>query len=117
MKGYDLGPMKSLSWYQDFAGINFKQRTVQQSTLDNKPPRFRTQVYHKIFRYKITISSKQLKEDDYTFVAVIFEDENKTQLYRKDILPDQIKHWKGLKEIIIESEFMGQYPKNYSVAL
>ena len=115
MKGYDLGPMKSLSWYQDFAGINFKQRTVQQSTLDNKPPRFRTQVYHKIFRYKITISSKQLKEDDYTFVAVIFEDENKTQLYRKDILPEQIKHWKGLKEIIIESEFMGQYPKNYIV--
>ncbi len=56
-----------------------------------------------------------LKEDDYTFVAVIFEDENKTQLYRKDILPDQIKHWKGLKEIIIESEFMGQYPKNYIV--
>ena len=115
MKGYDLGPMKSLSWYQDFAGINFKQRTVQQSTLDNKPPMFRTEVYHKIFRYKITISSKQLKEDDYTFVAVIFEDENKTQLYRKDILPDQIKHWKGLKEIIIESEFMGQYPKNYIV--
>ena len=50
MKGYDLGPMKSLSWYQDFAGINFKQRTVQQSTLDNKPPMFRTEVYHKIFR-------------------------------------------------------------------
>ena len=42
MKGYDLGPNKSLSWYQDFAGINFKDRTVQQSTLDNKVPKMRS---------------------------------------------------------------------------
>jgi len=115
MKGYDLGPISSLSWYQMLNGINFKDRTVQQSTLDNKPPKIRAEVYHKLFRYKITLSPSQLTEDDYTFVAIIFEDKNKKQLYRKDILPDIIKHWNGLKEIMIESEFIGQYPTSYVV--
>tara|TARA_R100001460_G_scaffold36444_3_gene69963 strand:- start:2015 stop:3238 length:1224 start_codon:yes stop_codon:yes gene_type:complete len=115
LKGYDLGPISSLSWYQMFAGINFKERSVQQSTLDNKPPGVRSEVYHKLVRHKVMLSPKSLMENDYSFVAVIYQDENNKEIHRNDLLPKQIKHWKGVKEIIIDTEYIGKYPKKYIV--
>ena len=38
LKGYDFGPERALSAYEDYAGIDFKNRTVQKACIDKELP-------------------------------------------------------------------------------
>ena len=110
LKGFDMGPTRTLSSYEEYAGIKFKERSVQQATLDNELPGYRNDEYHTVFRYKISVD---LKEDDYSFIAVIYEDQQGGQINRVDLLDKEIENLVKQKEI--HSEFIGQTPYKYIV--
>lgn len=82
---YDFGTVRTLEDYEKFAGVSFKKRAVQKYTQDNKEapnPILSDEEYEEsflhVFKHCIDIHKSQLKEDDYLFFAVIFEDEDGT---------------------------------------
>ena len=92
---YGFGPHRTLRDYEEYAGILFKERAVQQYTLDkNCPPNPGIHVYGSeeewrrsfasIFKHCIDISSSSVPETDYDFWAVAFHDEKDETLFRKD---------------------------------
>ena len=91
---YGFGTKRTLRDYEKYAGIRFRDRGVQQYTLDNKfapNPIIEDNVEYlnsflTIFKHCIDIHKGSFTETDYDFWAVIFEDENNQQLYREDII-------------------------------
>jgi hypothetical protein len=83
-KGYDVGEVRSITDWEEYAGIRFSDRAVRQSTLDNELPGQNTDPYNPKFKHAIDLFGGDFKEDDYTFAAVILEDEEGNLLYRKD---------------------------------
>ena len=82
---YDFGTVRTLEDYEKFAGVSFKKRAVQKYTQDNKEapnPVLSDEEYEEsflhVFKHCIDVHKSQLKEKDYTFFAVIFEDEDGT---------------------------------------
>jgi hypothetical protein len=94
---YDFGTERALRDYEKFAGINFKNRSIQQYTLDNKlPPNPNPDdEYLNIFKHCIDIGYSQVPHDDYTVWAVAFEDENGVEIYRQDAGPEEIQRMKN----------------------
>lgn len=95
---YDFGPVRTLEDYEKYAGISFKKRAVQKYTMDRGlPPNpvLSDEEYEnsfmRIFKHCIDIHKNSLKEEDYTFIAVIFEDEKGVSLDRKDLQPSEIR--------------------------
>ena len=113
--GYDVGNSLPIEAYQMYAGINFKDKTVQQSTLDNKPPEFRDEKYLSNIRHTIVLERKKLPNKGVKFVAVIYEDKNGDQINRQDYTPAQIASFIKDKHIEINSEFIGREPYKYIV--
>jgi hypothetical protein len=94
---YDLGTERTLEDYERYSGISFKKRAVQQYTLDNKlapNPILNDEDYEKsflnIFKHCIDIGYTQVPYDDYTFWAIIFQDNDNNDIYRKDAEPSEI---------------------------
>lgn len=83
-KGYDVGEVRSIADWEEYAGIRFKDRAVRQSTLDNKLPGQNNDPFNPKFKHAIDLFGGDFKEDDYTFAAVILEDKEGNLLYRKD---------------------------------
>jgi len=113
--GYDVGKWSSIETYEMYAGISFKDRTVQQSTLDNKPPEFRDEKYLSNIRHTIVLERKKIPNKGVKFVAVIYEDKNGDQINRQDYTPAQIASFIKDKHIEINSEFIGREPYKYIV--
>ena len=92
---YGFGPIRTLRQYEEYAGILFEKRAVQQETLDKKyPPNPGIDFYGneedwknsfaQIFKHCIDIGFTQVPEKDYEFWVVAFHDELDETLYRKD---------------------------------
>lgn len=91
---YGFGPVRTLAEYERFAGIRFRDRAVQQYTLENRiPPNPNdhwsseeeyNNSFENIFRHCIDIHTSQLPLRDYDFMAVIFKDKAGKEVYRKD---------------------------------
>jgi hypothetical protein len=89
---YDFGKIRSLREYEEYAGINFKKRAAQKYTLDRLDPpnpKFKNEEeYNKsfipIFKHCIDFYTNQVKEDDWDFWVVAFEDEKGNTIFRKD---------------------------------
>lgn len=89
---YDFGKIRNLEDYERYSGINFKKRAVQKYTLDNNiapNPKLYGQEYEnsfmKIFKHCVDVHKSSFDQNiDYSFCAVIFEDENGNSLDRKD---------------------------------
>lgn len=113
--GYNLGGQKSLKAYEDYAGIRFRDRSVQQSTLDNKPPELRFEQYLNIIKHTAVVDKKDLKYKTAKFVAVIYEDKQGDQINRQDYTPDEISVFVKKDKIEINSEFVGRPPYKYIV--
>ncbi|AWW00837.1 hypothetical protein DJ013_07525 [Arcticibacterium luteifluviistationis] len=93
---YGLGTDRTLSDYEKFAGIRFKDRGVQQHTLDHKlAPNPEVKDYensfYSVFEHCIDIHKTSLPEKDYEFLVVAFLDENGADLYRKDADREELK--------------------------
>ena len=126
---YGLGTKRTLEDYEKYAGIRFKDRGVQQFTLDNKfapnplisDEEEYANSFQTKFRHCIDIHTGAVPEDDYEFWAVIFEDENGKEIYRKDETADGIKRLKVSADkgnngwINLWREYIGKFPYQWIV--
>lgn len=95
---YGFGSIRTIEQYEEYAGICFKTRSVQQYTIDNKIPPNPSYVskedydksFLRIFKYCINVSYDKVAESDYDFWAVSFHDKNLNTLYRKDADENEI---------------------------
>ena len=91
--------MRSLSEYEEYAGIMFKTRGVQQYTLDNNyapnPKILDADEYENSFKHHfkhcIDLYGENFPEDDYDFWVVSFEKFDGTVIYRKDADEKEVK--------------------------
>jgi glycosyltransferase involved in cell wall biosynthesis len=92
---YGFGNVRTLRDYEEYAGLMFSDRSVQQYTLDKKyPPNPSIEElggeenwkkeFAKIFKHCIDVGYSQVPESDYDFWVVAFHDENDETIYRKD---------------------------------
>ena len=105
-----MGDIRIIKQYERFAGIKFVDRSVQQAAISNWPPEARDDTFLKKVNHTITLLPNQLDFDNYKFIAIIYEDKNNNQIYRKDILSHEFDKYKNLKIIQISSEFIGDFP-------
>jgi hypothetical protein len=101
---YGFGDKRTLSDYEKFSGISFKQRAITQAVLDNKLPKFENMnisdeefnnsLLH-IFKHCIDLGFNQMPHDDYDFWCVAFKDEKGQDMYRQDADPEEIKRMKN----------------------
>lgn len=104
MGPYGFGPVRSLSDYEKYAGINFSKRGVQQYTLDKlyppNPQNFASEEeymesFSSIFKHCIDVGYSQVPETDYDFWVVAFHGENDETLFRQDADPSEISRMKN----------------------
>jgi Glycosyltransferase (GlcNAc) len=96
---YGLGTVRTQKDYEDYAGIRFKDRAIQDYTLKNfDPPNpiYQTvekqeESYKSIFRHCLDIWKGSVSRTDYDFWAVIFEDDDGNEMYREDAFEDEIR--------------------------
>lgn len=97
---FGFGKERSLRDYEKYAGILFKNRSVQQYTLDKKyPPNpydFNTEEewlssFASIFKHCIDIGFDSVPEKDYDFWVVAFHGDNEETLYRRDADKQEIR--------------------------
>ena len=99
---YGFGPHRTLRDYEEYAGLLFSRRAVQQDTLDKKYPPNKSisefaseeewmDSFASIFKHCIDIDYKSVPEDDYEFWVVAFHDENDNTIHRKDADLNEIK--------------------------
>jgi len=94
---YDFGTERTLEDYERYAGVNFKKRSVQEYTKKNNfapnPPLYGEEYessWTRSFKHCINLHRSSVTEKDYSFWAVIFEDEDGTPIHREDLNKQQI---------------------------
>ncbi len=98
---YGFGNVRTLRDYEEYAGLLFSDRSVQQYTLDKKYPPNPSikslggeenwkKEFAKIFKHCIDIGYHQVPENDYEFWVVAFHGEDDETLYRKDADKNEI---------------------------
>ena len=94
---YDFGTESTLEDYERYACVNFKKRSVQEYTKKNNfapnPPLYGEEYessWTRSFKHCINIHRSSVTEKDYSFWAVIFEDEDGTPIHREDLNKQQI---------------------------
>ena len=102
---YDFGTERTLEDYERYAGVNFKKRSVQEYTKNNKfapnPPLYGEEYessWTRSFKHCINIHRSSVSETDYSFWAVIFEDEDGTPIHREDLNKQQINTYLNSSE-------------------
>jgi hypothetical protein len=88
---YGFGAARTLEDYEKYSGISFKRRSIQQYTLDKKPPPnpvLTDEEYEnsfvRVFRHCIDVGYNLVPEKDYDFWVVAFHGEDDKTLFRKD---------------------------------
>ena len=98
---YGFGKIRTLEQYEEYAGLRFKDRSVQRYTLDNNlAPNLKydnaeeyDKSFLKIFKHCIDVGYDQVPEKDYDFWVVAFHGKNDETLYRKDSTEEDIKNY------------------------
>jgi len=99
---YGFGPHRTLREYEEYAGLLFSRRAIQQDTRDKKYPPNKSiseftseeewmDSFASIFKHCIDIDYKSVPEEDYEFWVVAFHDENDNTIFRKDADENEIK--------------------------
>lgn len=119
---YGLGRVRTVVDWERYAGIRFKDRGVQEWTTRNKlAPNPDVEDYENsfnpLFKHILDVHKSQLKENDYTFCAVIMELEDGTSVYRNDLTgPEIINKVKADGEWVnIRVEMQGPKPYKWIV--
>jgi hypothetical protein len=117
LTGYDLGDVRSIEDYEAYAGVNFKSKSVQKYTLENKyPPNPVDSPWSKSFYHLVNITRNDLPKDDYTSILVAFDDENGIGIYHKSIEGYQLDNFIKNNHPIHYEEFFtydGKEPKRF----
>ncbi len=89
-EGYNVGEVRSISDYELYAGLRFKDRSVTESCKSNKlPPGNSTEIYMPRFKQIINFDASVYKQNDYDFAALILKDFEHKEIYRKDYVDFQ----------------------------
>lgn len=91
---FGFGSVRTLEEYENYAGVRFVDRSVQQYTLEHKEPPNPPGEFFRVFKHCIDIPHEWVPYDDYTFWAVAFEDENNVEIHRDDASPEEVKKMK-----------------------
>jgi hypothetical protein len=110
---YDFGTERILQQYEAYAGIRFRDRSIQSYTLQNKvapnpvitSPLNYDASFIKMFKHCINLNMDLVPLDDYNFWALTFNDIDGVELFRKDIGVDEITLFKTKSNIEIWVEF------------
>jgi len=92
---YGFGDIRTLRDYEEYSGLLFSKRAVQQYTLDkNYPPNPGVEEmgsedkwlesFASIFKHCIDVGYDKVPEKDYEFWVVAFHDKEDNTLFRKD---------------------------------
>lgn len=97
---YGFGRVRSLEDYERYAGISFGRRAITDAVLhsrepspdDNREPSYDAFVATTIPRFKhcIDVGYDRVPLDDYDYWVVSFKDARGEELFRQDVLPDEI---------------------------
>lgn len=98
---FGFGPNRSLRDYEEYSGILFEKRAVQQYTLDKKyPPNPSIEEmggeenwlksFATVFKHCIDVAFSSVPEKDYDFWVVAFHGEDDKTLFRKDADKNEI---------------------------
>jgi len=85
---YTLGTVRTLEDYELYAGINFKLNLMHPDAALGKNPPTNDYDYNWVVantEYNFTLDIPQIDMTDVQFICVCIEDENNTNLYRKDL--------------------------------
>ena len=101
LSGYDLGNVRTLRDYEKYAGIYFKERSVQQYTIDNKyPPNPYIEddelwklSFAKSFYYLVNIERQYFPGDDYQHILVAFDDEEGKSIDSEFIADSRLEYF------------------------
>jgi len=99
---YGFGTVRTLREYEEYAGLLFERRAVQQETLDKKyPPNPGIDFYGdeetwkssfaQVFKHCIDVGYSSVPEKDYDFWVVAFHGANDETLFRKDADKSEIQ--------------------------
>jgi len=99
---YGFGKVRTLRDYEEYSGLLFSERSVQQYTLDkNYPPNPSIEScggeenwkkkFARVFKHCIDVGYHQVPEKDYDFWVVAFHSEDGETIYRKDADKDEIQ--------------------------
>ena len=99
---YGFGDKRTVREYEKYAGICFKNRGVQQYTIDRKYPKnpdvpdedFEDSCMT-IFKHCIDIGYDRLPLNDYDFWCVAFKDKNGEDIFRKDADTNEIQRMRA----------------------
>lgn len=111
---YGLGSIRTIRDYEKYSGINFKNKSFQKWTIDNKfppNPQYETEEewensFIKSFYHLVTITRKDLPENDYDFILVAYDNEEGISLHNKYINGNDLRNFlNGDKPIHYEETF------------
>ena len=99
---YGFGTVRGLREYEEYVGLLFERRAVQQETLDKKyPPNPGIDFYGdeetwkssfaQVFKHCIDVGYSSVPEKDYDFWVVAFHSENDETIFRKDADKSEIQ--------------------------
>ena len=92
LTGYDLGKVRTIQEYEEYAGLDFKNKSVQKYTLDNQYPiNPKDSIWSKSFYHLVNINRSELPADDYNSILIAFDDENGIAINTKSIQGDQLE--------------------------
>lgn len=123
---YGFGKVRTLREYEEYAGISFKYRGVQQATLDRLPPpsnyEYETEEewqnsFARSNDIRICLNKNDLGEflDDYDFFYVGAHNAEGKEIYRKDLSRDEIYNyfnrgeWIDYQMIFLTTEIPATY--------
>jgi hypothetical protein len=94
---FGFGTQRTLEQYEQYAGIKFETRAVQQYTLDHKeaPNPYPDDEYLRVFKHCIDIPHQLVPFNDYDLWAVAFEDADGKELVRVDAFENEINAMKN----------------------
>tara|TARA_R100000231_G_scaffold139620_1_gene121705 strand:+ start:5218 stop:6429 length:1212 start_codon:yes stop_codon:yes gene_type:complete len=85
LSGFNLGTTRTLSDYERYAGIRFSDRSITEACRANRlPPGSDKETFIKTFKHSIEFSNTFFKHKDYDFAALIFNDSEGKEIFRKD---------------------------------
>ena len=105
---YDFGPVRTLSDYEQYAGLSFKHRSATRHTLQHldPPSPFEEHTHNIVFNHSIQLNKHTLFPfHDYDFWAVIYEDISGKSLFRRDLNKSEIQTYLMNDTIKIDVQF------------
>jgi hypothetical protein len=115
LTGYDLGTVRTIEDYEAYAGVNFKNKSVQKYTIDNGyPPTPIDSPWSKSFYHLVTVHRNELPANDYKSILIAFDDDQGIGIHSKSIDGHQLQQFLNNNGPIHYEEYFEYFDKKPS---